>query len=108
MDLGHAVDLHHAAWHGAEPIQGPVLCHTPHHEAGLTAALSAPTVQVGIVHAATATGLAPAADHGPVTRAQVQVLIQAIHPAHGHHLYPDAGDHLAFWTGGASQGEIVT
>ena len=62
---------------------------------------------MGIVHAATATGLAPAADHVPVTRAQVQVLIQAIHPAHGHHLYPDAGDHLAFWIGGASQGEIV-
>lgn len=62
---------------------------------------------MGIVHAATATGLAPAADHVPVTRAQVQVLIQAIHPAHGHHLYPDAGDHLAFWIGGASQGEVV-
>jgi len=62
---------------------------------------------VGIVHAATATGLAPAADHVPVTRAQVQVLIQAIHPAHGHHLYPDAGDHQAFWIGGVSQAGVV-
>jgi hypothetical protein len=60
---------------------------------------------VVIVH--TATGLTPAVDHVPVTRALVQVLILAIRRVHGHHLYPDAEDHLAFLIGGASQGEVV-
>jgi hypothetical protein len=62
---------------------------------------------VGVVHAAAATGLAPAADHVPVTRASVQVLILAIHPAHDHHLYPDAEDPLAFLIGDALPGEVV-
>lgn len=105
VDPGHAVDLHHAACHEAEPIQVLVLRHTHDHAAGLTAILPALIVPVVIVH--TATGLTPAVDHVPLTRALVQALILAIHPVHGRHLYPDAEDHQAFLIGGALQGEII-